>query len=208
MLQAIGRWTGVPLSLQGPALLVGLGHGATHWIAAFFYLLLPFMGRDLGLSYADTGLLVAVFHLSALVANFGSGLLVDLSGRRIVFQIASLIIGAVALLAYRWSVDYLSIAVLVALIGASNNLWHPPAIAYLSSMYPNNRGYALAVHALCANLGDTVAPLVAGTLLVVLTWQQTASLVALPVFVITAILLWVLLPRDRVDRLGGGRSMP
>ncbi|GIT24925.1 MAG: hypothetical protein CM1200mP41_09690 [Gammaproteobacteria bacterium] len=102
MLQAIGRWTGVPLSLQGPALLVGLGHGATHWIAAFFYLLLPFMGRDLGLSYADTGLLVAVFHLSALVANFGSGLLVDLSGRRIVFQIASLIIGAVALLAYRF----------------------------------------------------------------------------------------------------------
>ena len=208
MLQAIGRWTGVPLSLQGPALLVGLGHGATHWVAAFFYLLLPFMGRDLGLSYADMGLLVAVFHLSALVANFGSGLLVDLSGRRIVFQIASLIIGAVALLAYRWSVNYLSIAVLVALIGASNNLWHPPAIAYLSSMYPNNRGYALAVHALCANLGDTVAPLVAGALLVVLTWQQTASLAALPIFVITAILFWLLLPRDRVDRLASGRSMP
>jgi MFS family permease len=149
-----------------------------------------------------------VFHLSALVANFGSGLLVDLSGRRIVFQIASLIIGAVALLAYRWSVNYLSIALLVALIGASNNLWHPPAIAYLSSMYPNNRGYALAVHALCANLGDTVAPLVAGALLVVLTWQQTASLAALPIFVITAILFWVLLPRDRVDRLASGRSMP
>jgi len=143
-----------------------------------------------------------------LVANFGSGLLVDLSGRRIVFQIASLIIGAVALLAYRWSVNYLSIAVLVALIGASNNLWHPPAIAYLSSMYPNNRGYALAVHALGANLGDTVAPLVAGALLVVLTWQQTASLAALPIFVITAILFWLLLPRDRVDRLASGRSMP
>jgi predicted MFS family arabinose efflux permease len=64
------------------------------------------------------------------------------------------------------------------------------------------------VHALCANLGDTVAPLVAGALLVVLTWQQTASLAALPIFVITAILFWVLLPRDRVDRLASGRSMP
>ncbi len=43
MLESVGRLTGVPWAKQGPAFLVGLGHGATHWLAAFFYLLLPFI---------------------------------------------------------------------------------------------------------------------------------------------------------------------
>ncbi|MEE2803967.1 MAG: MFS transporter [Pseudomonadota bacterium] len=202
MLQAIGRWTGVPADAQGPALLVGLGHGVTHWIAAFFYLLLPFLARDLGLSYVDTGMLVAVFHLSALTANFVSGLAVDVSGRRIVFQVISLAIGALALFAYLWSGSYLSIASLVVLIGVSNSLWHPPAIAYLSSVYPRNRGYALAVHALCANLGDTIAPLAAGAFLMTFSWQDTAALAAVPALVVTVVLAWVLLPRDRMKRGG------
>ena len=73
MLQVISRLTGVHWREQGPAFLVGFGHGGTHWIAAFFYLLLPYITRDLGFSYTDSGLLVAVFHLSALLANFGSG---------------------------------------------------------------------------------------------------------------------------------------
>ena len=156
---------------QGPAFLVGFGHAGTHWIAAFFYLLLPYITKDLGFSYTDAGLLVAVFHLSALLANFGSGLLVDVTGRRVFFQVVSLLIGAGALFAFGASRQLLVLAALVTLIGASNNLWHPPAIAYLSEMYPGNRGYALSVHALGANLGDTLAPLAAGSLLAALTWQ-------------------------------------
>jgi hypothetical protein len=50
LLQAISRLTGVHWRQQGPAFLVGLGHGGTHWVAAFFYLLLPYITRDLGLT--------------------------------------------------------------------------------------------------------------------------------------------------------------
>ena len=39
----VERLTGVGLRAQAPALLVGLGHGGTHWLAATFYLLLPFI---------------------------------------------------------------------------------------------------------------------------------------------------------------------
>ena len=142
MLQLISRLTGVHWREQGPAFLVGFGHGGTHWIAAFFYLLLPFITRDLALSYAQAGMLVSVFHLSSLFANFGSGLMVDVTGRRVVFQVDALLIGAGALFAFGVSERLLVLALLVTLIGASNNLWHPPAIAYLSEMYPDNRGYA------------------------------------------------------------------
>lgn len=209
MLQLISRLTGVHWREQGPAFLVGIGHGGTHWIATFFYLLLPFITRDLGLSYTDAGLLVAVLHLSSLFANFGSGLLVDVTGRRVLFQVVSLLIGAGALMAFGVSDRLVVLGLLVTLIGASNNLWHPPAIAYLSEIYPANRGYALSIHALGANVADTLAPLAAGSLLAVLTWQRTAATGAVPV-IFVALLIAALLLRGggrRAAPAGGGMSM-
>ncbi len=207
MLQLISRLTGVHWRDQGPAFLVGFGHGGTHWIAAFFYLLLPYITRDLGLSYAQAGLLVAVFHLSSLLANFGSGLMVDVTGRRVVFQVAALLIGAGALLAFGVSERLLVLALLVVLIGASNNLWHPPAIAYLSEIYPDNRGYALSIHALGANLGDTLAPLAAGSLLAVLSWQGAAATGSAPVVLVALVLAALLLPKDNRAHGATGRGM-
>jgi sugar phosphate permease len=67
-------------------------------VAAVFYILLPFITRDLDLSYTEAGLLGAVFHGSAFLANFGSGMVVDISGRRVVFLIVSLVSGALALI--------------------------------------------------------------------------------------------------------------
>jgi MFS family permease len=207
LLQLISRLTGVHWREQGPAFLVGFGHGGTHWIAAFFYLLLPYITRDLGLSYTDAGLLVAVFHLSALLANFGSGLIVDVTGRRVLFQIISLLIGAGALFAFGVTEQLLVLALLVTLIGASNNLWHPPAIAYLSEMYPGNRGYALSIHALGANVGDTLAPLAAGSLLAALTWQATAATGAAPVVLVALLIAVLLLRKDHRARVTTGSGM-
>jgi MFS family permease len=200
LLQLISRLTGVHWREQGPAFLVGFGHGGTHWIAAFFYLLLPFITRDLGLSYTEAGLLVSVFHLSSLFANLGSGVMVDVTGRRVVFQVAALLIGAGALFTFGVSQGLLVLALLVTLIGASNNLWHPAAIAYLSEMYPANRGYALSIHALGANLGDTLAPLAAGSLLAVLSWQGAAVTGAVPVVFIALLIAASLLGKDNRAR--------
>ncbi len=200
--------TGLERKGQGTVFLVGLGHGGTHWIAATFYMLLPFITRDLGLTYSEAGALVAVFHLSAFAANFGSGLVVDVSGRRVVFQVVSLALGAAALLACGIAQGVLWLALMVALIGATNNLWHPPAISFLSEHFPRQRGYALSIHALGANLGDALAPLAAGALLVWLSWRGTASVGALPVFALALLTAMMLMPLDkpgiRKDRQGLG----
>jgi MFS family permease len=176
----IERLTGLHWKGQGPAVLAGLGHGAIHWIAATFYLLLPFITEDFGLTYVEAGMLVAVLHVSSMVANFGSGPVTDVTGRRILIQVLSLVVGAAAMLAMGVVETVIWLAVLVALIGISNNFWHPAAISFLSVNYPRNRGYALSIHALGANLGDAVAPLVGGALLVWATWQQTALSGAVP----------------------------
>jgi MFS family permease len=201
----IERLTGLHWKGQGPAVLAGLGHGATHWIAATFYLLLPFITADLGLTYAEAGMLVAVLHASAVVANFGSGPFTDVSGRRILIQVSSLIVGGLAMLAMGAAATISGLAVLVALIGISNNFWHPAAISFLSVNYPRNRGYALSVHALGANLGDALAPLVGGALLVWATWQQTALSAAVPAFAVAAVIA-VVFAGNRGRQDGAGRG--
>ena len=194
------------LTRQGPIFLVGMGHGATHWVAATFYILLPFINRDLGFSYAQAGLLVSIFHIASVGANFGSGPLVDVTGRRVLFQILALTLGGGALMAFAAGAGFMWLAAMVVLIGATNNLWHPAAISYLSSRYPKNRGYALSIHALGANLGDAVAPLAAGLLLVFMPWQGTAAVNSLPVFLVAAV-LFLLWRGDRADATNGKPGM-
>ncbi len=177
---------------QGPAFLVGAGHGATHWIIATFYMLLPFMARELDLSYTQTGGLVSLFHGSSFIANIGSGAVVDITGRRVLVQAAAVAIGAGALAAIGLATNVVWLLAPVIIIGITNNLWHPAAISYLSRKFPNSRGLALSIHTLGASFGDILAPLVAGSLLLSIPWQQTAMLNAVPIFVIAATLVLVL----------------
>ncbi len=196
-----------PKRSQFPIYLIGIGHGATHWIAQTFLILLPAITKDLGLSYFEAGLLVSILHVSAFAANLGSGVIVDVTGRKVIFQILSLVVGAAALACFGLTGLYGVLAALVVLIGATNNLWHPPAIAYIAEHYGSIRGYALAIHATGASVGDMVAPLAAGALLATYGWSQVAAINAVPVFVAAAVLGYFLLPRDR-PAAGAGRARP
>ena len=200
MIAAIERLTGLQRKSQGTVFLVGFGHGGTHWIVGSIYVLLPFIQRDLGLSYTALGTLFTIFHFSAFAANFASGLLVDVTGRRVLLMVVSLTVGAAAFLAFGWARGMASLAVMMILIGGTNNLWHPPAISYLSGLFPKNRGYALAIHTLGASFGDIAAPLAIGAMLVWLTWRDTAIAGALPVFAAALLIGAVLLSRDAGPR--------
>ncbi len=195
MIAAIERMTGLKWRAQGPAFLVGAGHGATHWILATIYVILPFVRDDLGLSYTEAGSVISIFHAASFSANVGSGAVVDMTGRRVLTQVASLIIGGLALAFVGFAAGIWALAAKVGFIGAPHNHWQPAAISYLSRAYPENRGYALSIHTLGASVGDTLAPLAAGALLAWLTWQGAASANALPVFAV-ALALYVLLGRD------------
>ena len=192
MFAAIEQITGLNWKKQGAAFLVAGGHGATHWIMATFYVLVPFIREDLGLSYAEAGIFASVFFFSSFAANAGSGALVDISGRRVLLQVISLVIGGAALFVMGLAQGSWLIILSLVFIGATNNLWHPAAISYLSERFPVNRGYVLSIHTLGASFGDMIAPLVAGVLLVWTTWQTTAAVCAVPIFAM-ALVLYVLL---------------
>lgn len=182
---------------QWRAFLVAGGHGSTHWIIATFYILVPYIRSDLELSYAEAGVFASVFFCSSFVANAGSGAIVDITGRRVFLQFLSLVIGGGALLVLGAAEGMWLIIAMLIFIGATNNLWHPAAISYLSDLYPNNRGYVLSIHTLGASLGDMIAPLVAGILLLGMTWQMTAVVSAMPIFVMAVVLYLTLTERRK-----------
>lgn len=203
MTSAIERMTGLHWKGQGPAFLVASGHGATHWVLGTFYVLLPYITSSLGLSYTQAGGLVTIFHVSSFLANVGSGAIVDIRGRRILVQSCSLVIGAASLMAMGLTQQAFWLVPLVALIGITNNVWHPAAISYLSQCYPNNRGYALSIHTLGASFGDALAPVVAGAVLLSMTWQGTAALVSVPVLGVAALLVMLLGSADKENGANG-----
>lgn len=191
------RLTGLSWSEQRPAFLVAFGHGGTHWILATYYLIMPFARDDLGLSLVEYGLLGAMIQISSAAANLGSGLVVDLTGRTVIFLVTALVAEALAFSGFILHPSFVALMVLVAVMGAASNLWHPAGIAFLSKMFPRNKGYALSVHVFGASGADSLAPMVAGVLVGLLSWQGTALVGALPAFLGAALIASSLLAGDR-----------
>jgi len=70
---------------------IGAGHAMTHAYTAALYLLLPFMAKDLGLTYSQIGFLLAVRQFMSTVVNLPAGIIVDTLGRRNMFMAVSLL---------------------------------------------------------------------------------------------------------------------
>ena len=193
---------------QGTIYLVGFGHASTHWVHAMMIFLFPYIQEDFGLTYTEIGLLSMIMHLSALACNISSGPIVDMTGRRIIFLMMSLVGTGGALFLFGFVQSFMIICFLVALVGAANNLWHAPGIAFLSDTFPKNRGYVLAVHATGANLGDALSPFIAGLLLLAMTWQSASIAMSVPVFIALGIIGFALMPHERIPQAeGDGRGM-
>src|SRR5215475_14961237 len=79
-----------PQSPFQDVLVVSFGHALTHWYPATFYLLLPLIGSDLGLSYAQVGSILTAQFAAGAIANIPGGLFVDTVGRKGVLMAVAL----------------------------------------------------------------------------------------------------------------------
>ena len=164
-----------------PLSIVSAGHGVTHWVNGIFIVLLPFIAQDLSLTYTTTGSMVTIFFIAAVVVTIISGPIIDISKKYILSQFLCLISGALALLLLSGATSTLILATAAVFIGICVSGWHTPSIPYLSLLYDKNRGLALSIHTVGASLGDGIAPPIAGLIMLVLSWQQTSLLLAIPV---------------------------
>lgn len=149
-----------------------VGHGFTHWYPSTFYLLLPLIKDEMGLSYTEMGFLVTARYLVSALANLPVGMLTDLTGRYRLLMAVSLCLVGIPYLFVGLSHSYHILLLGMAFIGIGSNLWHPAALSSLSEAYPHKRGWAMGWHASAANIGDALGPFLSGILLTWITWRH------------------------------------
>jgi MFS family permease len=160
--------------------VISLGHALTHWYPGTFYLLLPLIGKELGLSYSEIGSVLSCQYLAGAIANIPGGIFVDSVGRKGLLMAASLFWIGFPYLIMGFTHSYWMILCCATLVGIGNNLWHPSAIPWLANRFPQRKGLVMSIHGMGGNIGDAVAPLVVGALLAVLNWRNVVVINVLP----------------------------
>ena len=178
--------------------LITLGHSLTHWYPATFYLLLPIIGTELGLSYSQIGLIMTCQYIAAAVANVPGGVLADTVGRKGLLMALSLFWVGFPYLLIGFTHNYPMLLACIALVGFGNSLWHPTAIPTLGRRYPERKGLVLSLHGMGGNVGDAVAPLVVGAALAIFTWRDVVVMNVLPGLVV-AVLIFLLMGTLSLD---------
>ena len=175
--------------------LISAGHMMTHWYPSTFYLLLPLIGNELGLSFSQIGSILTCQFAAGALSNLPGGMVVDAVGRKGLLMAVALSWVGLPYLAMGFSYSYWMLLVCAALVGIGNNLWHPTAIPLLAQSHPERSGLVVSIHAMGGNLGDAVAPLAAGAMLTMFGWRDVVVMNVVP-GVVAAVLLLLLLGRD------------
>ncbi|MEO8668416.1 MAG: MFS transporter [Bauldia sp.] len=138
--------------------LIGVGHGASHFFHLVVPSLFPLIKLDLGVSYAQLGLLTTLMFVVSGISQTVCGFLVDhLGARRILFTGLALLAGAIFLCGL--APGYPALLVLMAVAGLGNAVFHPADYAILGGSIARGRlGRAYGIHTLGGNLGWAAAP--------------------------------------------------
>ena len=183
--------------------VVSIGHALTHWYPATFYLLLPLIGAELGLSYGQIGAILTCQFAAGAISNIPGGIFVDTVGRKGLLMAVALFWIGFPYLLMGVSHAYWAMLACATLLGVGNNLWHPTAIPWLASRFPDRKGLVMSFHSMGGNIGDAFAPLVVGALLAVFSWRDVVLMNVVPGIVMSALILFYIGRIYKAEKAGG-----
>ena len=186
---------------------LSLGHTAIHWFQQLWPVIIPSIKTSLGINDVQLGTLTSIKQFTTGPLMLPAGMLADFFRKRtaVILAAAFLFLGGAYFLVSMAS-TFIWIIPGVALLGVGTALWHPAALGSISLRFPERRGSALAVHGVGASIGDTIAPIMIGLLIVTLAWQDVLKWHMIPAL-IAALLLWRFLSSYYKDYEGTRPSM-
>ena len=194
MTAVVGSSEAIQTRSMSEVWVVTIGHALTHWYPATFYILLPLIGNEMGLTYGQIGMILTSQYAAGAISNLPGGMFVDSVGRKGLLMATALFWIGVPYFIMGFSSAYWVLITCSALIGIGNNLWHPTAIPWLGQRYPDRKGLVMAWHGMGGNVGDALAPLAAGALITYLlfSWREVMIINILPGIVMAIMILWYL----------------
>jgi FSR family fosmidomycin resistance protein-like MFS transporter len=172
---------------------LSLGHGISHLYDQGFPVFMPAIQTAMGLTNFQVAFLLGIRQ-----GGFGA---VNLIGGAIVDQMKAswgpILTGCMVWAALGFVVvaasPNLGVMVLaVAIISVPGALWHLPATAALSRRFPDRRGFAISIHGFGSNIGNVLAPLVAGGLLTFMLWRHILLIYTIPAAIMAVFVWWSL----------------
>ncbi|UCH73531.1 MAG: MFS transporter [Rhodospirillales bacterium] len=159
--------------------LVCGGHFMSHIYLLALPPLFPLLQAEMGLSYAELGLLVTVFYAASGIAQMPVGLLVDRIGGPLVVALGlGLEGGSFALMGL--AQGYAPLLALAAAAGIGHSVFHPADFAILSATIDERRvGKAFSLHTSAGHLGTAVSPALMIFLAAVWDWRGALAVVGL-----------------------------
>src|SRR3954469_8789060 len=186
--------------------VVSIGHALTHWYPATFYLLLPLIGAELGLSYSQIGSILTGQFAAGAISNIPGGIFVDTVGRKGLLMAVALFWIGFPYLMMGFSHAYWMMLACAILLGVGNNLWHPTAIPWLAPRFPERKGLVMSFPSMGGNVGDAVAPLVGGGLLTVFSWRDVVLMNVIPGIIMSALILVYLGRLHNAEKAAGSTA--
>jgi predicted MFS family arabinose efflux permease len=176
--------------------LIGVAHSASHFYHLVVPALFPLIKDELGVGYAQLGLLTTLMFVVSGICQPIAGFAVDRFGARpTLFAGLGLFAGAILLAGL--APNYWTLAVLMPIAGIGNSVFHPADYAILSGSIERGRlGRAYGFHTLGGNIGWAAAPASMLALASVFDWR-TALVIA--GFVGIAILIVLLSQSSYLD---------
>jgi MFS family permease len=169
--------------------LIGVAHFGSHFYHLALPPLFPILKVELGVSWAELGVLTSTFFAASGLCQAPAGFLVDRFGaHRILIAGLTLLATAVGLsgLAPNWA----TLIPLAVLAGIGNSVFHPADYAILGRRVRQQRmARAFSVHTIGGTLGWAAAPIVVGTLATLFGWRVALLGAAVPGLLIAAALV-------------------
>ena len=172
---------------------LSFGHGVSHLYDQGFPIFMPAIQSAMGLTNFQVALMLGIRQ-----GGFGA---VNLIGGAIVDQMKAswgpiltgcMIWAALGFLVLAASPNLFVLTIAVVIVSVPGALWHLPSTAALSRRFPDRRGFAISMHGFGSNVGNVMAPLVAGGLLTFMLWRHILLIYAAPAAIMAIFVWWSL----------------
>ncbi len=172
---------------------LSFGHGISHLYDQGFPVFMPAIQAAMGLTNFQVAFLLGIRQGGFGAVNLIGGAIVDemkaswgpiLTGCMIWAALGFVVVAA--------SPNLWVMILAVSIVSVPGALWHLPATAALSRRFPDRRGFAISMHGFGSNIGNVLAPLVAGGLLTFMLWRHILLIYAIPAAVMAVFVWWSL----------------
>jgi len=156
-----------------------LGHGLVHWFELSIPIFLVVWREEFpGVSLAFIGLIVALGYAPFGLGALPGGILADRFGpKRLVLTCFTGM--SLAFLSLSLATSIYLVGAALVLWGIAASVYHPAGMALISTG-AEKQGTVFAYHGIAGNVGITLGPFAAATLLIFFEWQIVAALLAVP----------------------------